>query len=63
MNKAQLQNRTKNFAISVFTMVESLPKSKGTEVIAYQLIKDPPLLPLIIERFAGLNQKQILLIN
>jgi four helix bundle protein len=39
MDKVQLQNRTKSFAIRVFKMVEKLPKSKGAEVIAYQLIK------------------------
>ncbi len=39
INKVQLQNRTKSFAIRVFKMAEKLPKSKGTEVIAYQLIK------------------------
>ncbi len=39
MDKVQLQNRTKSFAVRVFKMVEKLPKSKGTEVIAYQLIK------------------------
>ena len=39
MDKVQLQNRTKNFAIRVFKMVEKLPKSRGIEVIANQLIK------------------------
>jgi four helix bundle protein len=39
MDKVQLQNRTKSFAIRVFKMVEKLPKSKGTEVITHQLIK------------------------
>jgi four helix bundle protein len=39
MDKVQLQNRTKSFAVRVFKMVEKLPKSKGTDVIAYQLIK------------------------
>ncbi len=39
MDKVQLQNRTKSFAVRVFKMVEKLPKSKGTEIIAYQLIK------------------------
>lgn len=39
MDKAQLQKRTKNFAVRIFKMVEKLPKSKGTEVIAYQIIK------------------------
>lgn len=39
MDKIQLQNRTKNFAIRVFQLVENLSKSKGAQVIAYQLIK------------------------
>ena len=39
MDKVQLQSRAKNFALRVFNMVEKLPKSKGTEVIIYQLIK------------------------
>ncbi|MHC4268601.1 MAG: four helix bundle protein [Planctomycetota bacterium] len=39
MDKVQLQNRTKSFAVRTFKMVEKLPKSKGTEVITYQLIK------------------------
>ncbi len=39
MDKVQLQNRTKIFAIRVFKMVEKLPKSRGAEVITYQLLK------------------------
>ncbi len=39
MDKVQLQKRTKSFAVRIFKMVEKLPKSKGTEVIAYQIIK------------------------
>lgn len=39
MDKVQLQNRTKSFAVRIFKMVEKLPKSKSTEVIAYQIIK------------------------
>jgi four helix bundle protein len=39
MDKVQLQSRAKNFALRVFKMVEKLPKSKGVEVIIYQLIK------------------------
>ena len=38
-DKIQLQNRTKRFAIRVFKMIEKLPRSKGTDVITYQLIK------------------------
>ena len=39
MDKIQLQNRTKRFAIRVFKMIEKLPRSKGTDVITYQPIK------------------------
>lgn len=39
MNKVQLRNGTKNFAIRVFEMVGKLPESRGVEVIANQLIK------------------------
>ncbi len=39
MDKVQLQNRTKSFAVRIFKMVEKRPKSKGTEAIAYQLTK------------------------
>lgn len=39
MDKVQLQNRTKSFAIRVFKMVEKLPMSKRVDVITYQLIK------------------------
>ena len=39
MDKVQLQNRTKNFALRVFKMVEKRPKSRGIEVITHQLIK------------------------
>ena len=31
--------RTKDFAIRVFKFVEKLPKSKGTDVIIYQILK------------------------
>ena len=39
MDKVQLQNRTKNFAIRVFKMVEKLPRTRGSEVISHQLLK------------------------
>lgn len=39
MDKVQLQNRTKNFAIRVFKIVEKLPRSRGIEVVANQFIK------------------------
>ena len=39
MDKVQLQNRTKIFAIRVFKMVEKLPRTRGSEVISHQLLK------------------------
>lgn len=40
MDKVQLQNRTKDFALRVFKIVEKLPKSKGVEVIIYKLLEN-----------------------
>ncbi|MBL7887962.1 MAG: four helix bundle protein [Bacteroidia bacterium] len=39
MTKEQLKQRTKNFAIQIFKFVDSLPKSKGVDVITYQILK------------------------
>jgi four helix bundle protein len=39
MNKAQLQVRTRQFAIRVFKLVERLPKSEGSRVISNQLLR------------------------
>ena len=39
MNKEELINRTRAFAIRVFKLVDSFPKSKAADVIAYQLLK------------------------
>ena len=39
MNKEDLRNRTKEFAISVVTTVSSLPKNRITDVLGYQLLK------------------------
>lgn len=39
MDKAELLKRTRQFAISVFKVVESFPKSKAADVVAYQLLK------------------------
>jgi four helix bundle protein len=39
MDKVNLQNRTKLFAISCIKLCENLPKTKTTDVISYQLIK------------------------
>ena len=42
MNKNDLIDRTKSFAIRVFKLVECLPKSKASDVISYQLLKAAP---------------------
>jgi four helix bundle protein len=39
MNKNDLIERTRKFAIRVFKIVDSLSKSKATDVISYQLLK------------------------
>lgn len=39
MDKIELQNRTRQFAIRVFKLVDNFPKSKAADVVAYQLLK------------------------
>lgn len=39
MNKEELKNRTKSFAVRVFNFIIALERSKAVEVISYQLIK------------------------
>ncbi len=39
MDKHELIERTRQFAIRVFRLVERLPKSEGAKVITYQLLK------------------------
>lgn len=39
MDELELQNRTKNFAVRVFKMAEKLPSSRGTGIIANQIIR------------------------
>lgn len=39
MDKHELQERTRNFAIRVFKLLESLPKTQAASVITYQLLK------------------------
>lgn len=39
MNKTELLNRTRKFAIRVFKLVDNFPKSKAADVVAYQLLK------------------------
>ena len=39
MNKVELERRTKAFALRVVRFVASLPKSKVTDVVGYQLLK------------------------
>jgi four helix bundle protein len=39
MDKAELLNRTRIFAIKVFKLVDNFPKSKAADVVAYQLLK------------------------
>lgn len=39
MEKQELEERTKEFALNVIKFVSSLPKNKVTDVIGYQLLK------------------------
>jgi len=39
MDKAELINRTRTFAIKVFKLVDNFPKSKAADVVAYQLLR------------------------
>ncbi len=39
MDKAELEQRTKRFALRVIRFVSDLPKSKVTNVLGYQLLK------------------------
>lgn len=39
MDKQDLKNRTKRFAIETIHFVNSLPKSKANDVISYQILK------------------------
>jgi four helix bundle protein len=39
VDKVELANRTKTFAVRVFKLVDQFPKSKAADVIAYQLLK------------------------
>ena len=39
MNKEKLIRRTRQFAVKVFKIVEKFPKSKASDVVAYQLLK------------------------
>ncbi len=39
MDKTELVKRTRQFAVSVFKLVDTFPKSKAADVVAYQLLK------------------------
>lgn len=39
MDREELEKRTKQFALDVIGFVKNLPKSKASDVIAYQLLK------------------------
>ncbi len=39
MDKIQLNNRTKAFAVRVFRMIDRFPKTKSSDVVAYQLLR------------------------
>lgn len=39
MNKEELKNRTKKFAVRVFKFLKTLPNGKDVEIVSYQLFK------------------------
>ena len=39
MDKNELLRRTKEFAVRVFKLIDTLPKSKSADVVSYQLLK------------------------
>jgi len=39
MNKKELEERTKRFALQIIRFVSDLPRSKVTDVLGYQLLK------------------------
>ena len=39
MNKVELEQRTKRFALKIIELVRSLPKNRVTDVLGYQLLK------------------------
>ena len=39
MNKFELMERTRQFAIRVFKLMSKFPKSRGGDIISYQLLK------------------------
>ena len=39
MDKIDLRNRTFKFALMIVKLIEKFPKSKTTDVIAYQIVK------------------------
>jgi len=39
MDKKELEERTKQFALEVIQFVSDLPKSKATDVMGHQLLK------------------------
>jgi four helix bundle protein len=39
MTKEELKARTKSFAIETFKLMDTLPKTKATDVILYQILK------------------------
>jgi hypothetical protein len=39
VDKNELLNRTRQFAVKVFKLIETLPKTDATKVVAYQLLE------------------------
>jgi len=41
MDKFELMERTQQFAVRIYKLVNKFPKSQGAKVISYQLLKSP----------------------
>jgi hypothetical protein len=60
MDKDQLKQRTKKFALDIIKFVEPLPKGKAAEIIGRQLLRSGHLSALIIGPHAGRGLLRIL---
>ena len=61
--KFDLEDRLVDYACRMIDVVEALPKTRGGNYIAGQLINPANLQPLIMVRFRLLNQEAILSIK
>ena len=60
VNKEQMKDRTKQFALRVIRLVESLPKGRTADVLGRQLLRSAPRLGQTIVQHAELGLLPIL---